>query len=390
MRLICYSSGAWPCGIANYHRQLVPFLEQSFSVATRTLPTTPVLRDRPWALARQRRLYADLAEQSSAYDVALLQFITFWNGNRPGENALPIFVSHLRRPTVVVLHEWPPAQEREPDQGRWARRFARQALLRTFAGPQADPAWLNAQFFSQMSHFVVHSGELRDRLLESGVREERITLVVHPPYELGTVEGTPLDPALAQRLDGRRVVLLFGFPHPRKSYELAVTALRDLPNDILLVIAGSTEGTFRSTYINSLVELARATDVSDRLLITGEVSDRALSELFARTDVALAPFSYATGSGSIGYFIGAGLPIVASDIPSNVSVREAGAGIRLFHQGDAADLASTVADLLGKPEAGVRLREQNRQFARTHSFHSLSNLIRDRIRDAAESRGASS
>jgi glycosyltransferase involved in cell wall biosynthesis len=384
MRIICYSSGAWPCGIANYQHHLEPSLHQSFAVTTRLLPTAPVLRDRPVALAKQRALYAKLAAESASYDVALLQFVTFWNGNRLGENMLPAFVGHLAAPTIVVLHEWPIPQAPESDDGSWPRRVVRSAALKLAPGPRDYDAWLRTTFFAQMAHFIVHSSELSERLGEVGVSRDRITQIVHPVYELeSTLDGDPLTPALVQKLEDKRMLLLFGFPHPRKNYELALRALKLLPDDVVLVMAGSTEGQFRSDYVRTLFRLARDLGVADRFHATGEIGSRALSDLFGRTAVAVAPFSYATGSGSIGYFLGAQLPVVASDLRSNVEVLRSGGGLHLFKQDDSDDLAGRIADILSSPSMRQRLCEQSRRFAALHNFRRLGDLIGQRLRARA-------
>jgi glycosyltransferase involved in cell wall biosynthesis len=384
MRIICYSSGAWPCGIANYQRHLEPILRQSFSVTTRLLPTTPVLRDRPVALARQRSLYAQLAAESARHDAALLQFITFWNGDRLGENMLPIFVEQLAAPLVVVLHEWPIPQTPEPPGESWPRRVLRSTALRLTPGPRDYESWLRSRFFPRVDHFIVHASELRQRLCDNGVGLERITQVVHPVYELeSSAESDGLSPALLKHLEGKRILLLFGFPHPRKNYELAVNALPRLSEDTVLVMAGSTDGPFRSQYVNQLFARARMLGVTHRFHATGEIGSRALADLFARTALAIAPFSYATGSGSLGYFLGARLPIVASNIPSNVDVRRSGGGIELFQQGDAAALADVVAAILEHPERGRRLADQSAAFAAQYNFRTLGEMLGERIADAA-------
>jgi glycosyltransferase involved in cell wall biosynthesis len=109
----------------------------------------------------------------------------------------------------------------------------------------------------------------------------------------------------------------------------------------------------------------------------------ALKSPVARTALAIAPFSYATGSGSLGYFLGAQLPIVASNIASNVEVRQSGAGIELFQQGDAAALAEVVVAILKDPERGRRLTDESAAFAAQHNFRTLGELIGERIASVA-------
>ena len=105
-RVIAYTSGADPCGIADYHGRLaehLPELERSVP-----LPTRIVLRDLLLALVKQRILCTGaLAAEADGDHVVLLQMISSWNGLRLGEYLLPTFLDRLRPPVVAVLHEWP-------------------------------------------------------------------------------------------------------------------------------------------------------------------------------------------------------------------------------------------------------------------------------------------
>jgi hypothetical protein len=77
MRVVGYTSGAKPCGIADYHHKVATGLT-AFGVQCDTvpLPTGSIYRDQPLALWRQRQLYAGLAAQSRAYDAVLLDLLT--------------------------------------------------------------------------------------------------------------------------------------------------------------------------------------------------------------------------------------------------------------------------------------------------------------------------
>jgi glycosyltransferase involved in cell wall biosynthesis len=317
--------------------------------------------------------------------VALLQFITFWNGNRLGENMLPAFVEHIASPLVVVLHEWPIPQEPEPDDHSWTQRIVRSTALRFVSGPRDYRAWLREQFFPRVAHFIVHSSELHERLREEAVDDHRITQLVPPVYNLRSepAEGDPLAPAFLRAFESKRILLLFGFPHPRKNYELAIAALTRLPEDVVLVMAGSTEGSFRRDYVSSLFVCARSLGVEHRFYTTGEIGTRSLADLFDRSALAIAPFSYATGSASLGYFLGARLPVVASDIQSNLEVCRAGGGIQLFRQNDPNALADAIATVLNDPGRRHALRDRNSRFADQHNFQILGEVIGQRLRDAA-------
>jgi glycosyltransferase involved in cell wall biosynthesis len=180
-----------------------------------------------------------------------------------------------------------------------------------------------------------------------------------------------------------RVVLLFGFPHPRKRYDIAVRALSMLPEDVVVMIVGESEDPFRRTYVNELRELAAQVGVAHRLLVTGELPESAVASVFSRADVALAPVGYATGSAALGYVIAAGLPIVASDVPSVRAVADAGAGVVLFEAGNVNACAEVLRHVLDDRASRIRLRHRNAEFAARHTFVNLGEMVDQRLREGA-------
>ena len=381
LRVIAYTSGAHPCGIADYHQRLETHL--SGLVRTVKLPTARILRDRPLALLTHRLTYRRLAAASDAHEVVLLQLVNTWNGLRPGEYLLPTFVDRIRKPLVVIMHEWPEAvadaTTREGALGS-ALAGAEAAIRRLdFSGLRFD-AWFERRFLPRASHVFVHAEHLKARLLEAGVPAGRISCPIMPVYPHSpapaATDGLPMVPC------DRRVVLLFGFPHPRKRYDVAVRALADLPRDVVMVLVGSPEGDFRRGYVEELRQLARETGVEDRFILTGEVRSEALSGIFARGDVALAPASYATGSASLGHLIAAGVPIVASDVPSVVALRDAGAGISTFPTGSVAGCAAVLRRVLDDERYRIELRERSRRFADVHTFARLGASVGEQLRRA--------
>jgi glycosyltransferase involved in cell wall biosynthesis len=383
IRLTCYSSGAWPCGIANYHRHLVEGLASRFDCETVNLPTDSVRRSNLPALLRRRRHYASLASRSDRSNMVLLQFITFWNGTREGENMLPAFLNRLRSPLYLVLHEWPDLPYPEIHSGHFLVRAAKHLALRAYRRYEFQKShydrWLMEHLFARARHILVHSEGLRDRLTDAGMDPGRITLAIHPPFP--TPEPKWTDSEIDARLgtSGRRLLLLFGFPHPRKNYALALDALCLLPSDVVVVLAGSISGEFRRLHAEQLQEHARSLGVGDRFILTGELEEGEFSSLFRRAILGVAPFQYATGSGSIGYFAAAGLPVVASDLPSVAMLANEGAGLRLFPPGDSVALANEISSLLEDHRERTVLRDRSLRFARTHSFGRLADEIASQI-----------
>ena len=384
LRLIAYSSGAWPCGIADYHSKLSRGLSAHLSCDTERLPTGTVYRDQPLALLARRRQYVKMASKSRGYDAALINLVTQWNGSRAGEHMLPAFMNHLRGPLFLIVHEWPPLPEQEPLTGSLPRRAivaAARAASRLERRGLPFEQWLQQKLFGRAAHMLVHAEALRDKLLSAGVPAERVTFRIHPVPELAEPGDTAFADSLTQRFPNRRFIVLFGFPHPRKSLELAVQALPQLPPDVMLLFVGGIDGDFRRQYVQSLMETAECLWVRDRVAFVGEVPEPSLAATLSLAAFALAPFSYATGSGSFSYLMAAGVPIVATDLPEHQALVRDGAGITLFERGNGGALLRAVNELLGDRDKRQALAAQNRAFANRHTYAGLAALIHERVNE---------
>jgi len=385
VRVIAYSSGAWPCSIADYHNKLVREFDSSIQCESLTFPTDSVYRDQPLQLWQRRRHYAQLAATSRSYDVALIQFITHWNGLRDGEYALPVFANHLARPFALILHEWPPTPDSDV-----APAGVKRVLTEAFAvaakrwdrrGFSSD-TWFREHFLRRAGHIFVHSEALRDQVLSAGIPASRVSFIVFPVLELPSGDTSVAD-TVAARFAGHRIIVIFGFPHPRKSLELAIQALPDLPRDVALLFVGGIDGTYRQQYVSSLIQLAGRLGVEERVEFVGEVAETALRAVFERAQFALAPFAYATGSASFAYLMAAGVPIVASDLPEHRMLHREGAGLSLFDRGNVAALVAAANGLLADADQRASLSLQSRAFVKRHSFASFANVVAARLRELA-------
>ena len=384
MKIVGYTSGAKPCGIADYHQKVeAGLIAAGVQCDTVALPTTSVYRDRPLALWKERQLYAGLASRSRAYDAVMLDLLTQWNGFRTGENMLPAFINHLRGPLFMIVHEWPPVIDSKSDSQSLPKRMVTQlaGLAIRLSERKGLPyeEWMAKRVFARADHILVHARVLRDRLLAVGIPEERVTFQIFPiPKVQERVRSTVVD-EFARRFAHRRKIVVFGFPHPRKTLEHAIQALPQLPADVMLMFVGGIEGEFRQHYVRSLQEIATGLGVLDRIEFLGEIPEPSLPFAFELAEFALAPFSYATGSASFSYLIAAGMPIVASDLPEHETLVQDGAGIVMFKTGDVSALAGAVNGLLNDQEGRRRLAAQSRAFAERHGYNNLAALIHDRL-----------
>ena len=162
-------------------------------------------------------------------------------------------------------------------------------------------------------------------------------------------------------LEPGNYVLFLGRFSPEKNCHLLVNAFEQiqaqLPNKVKLVLAGA------SSYCDDYSRRLR-THASERIRMLDWVSGETLDELLTNAMIFVLPSDLEGLSLALLDAMGAGLCVLASDVPENREVVD-GAGYT-FHRGDVADLADRLCFLIANPavreatgrEARRRIEEQ--------------------------------
>lgn len=360
-RLVYYTSGLWPCGVASYQRNVVSALASIAEVETVRLPTDRVFGDGLRAVLRQRAKYRHLAVQSDGATAAIIDYTdTFWNGSRLGENFFPAFTHALRAPAIVILHESPGRTDPADTSGRLPTRAIKRlihlALTTWDTGSLRYEPYVRTRLFDFAAHIVTHADTLGG---------PRVRVLPTPAYSLPEPTWTLSEVDQRFGLGGKRVALLLGFPQPSKGFDRAVAALPHLPPDVVLLQVGHSERSANEG--ERLAALA-----AGRLVRAGYLSDSEMAAVLCRADVGLAPFRAVHQSSSLGHLVGAGLPVVASRIPSTERLATDGAGVRFANCDDPVSLAATVMDVLKYP---AELRARNAAYTGSHGFGAVARLL---------------
>lgn len=335
------------CGIAQYSRSLVEALRRSATVEV----VPAAFRRAP------RAVYRAMGVALNAGDVAHVQHsYAFFGGMHPLRSGWAALAGAVRRPLLVTVHELdlragagrrlPPALETV-----YKRQYNRSVFL--------HPA---------VSHLAVHSPVLRDELIELGARPERVSYL---PMPMDPPPSAPVNPAPLVRklaLTGKRPLMILGFLSRRKGYEVALRALKELPEEYVLVAAGGeheadatgTEGWLRAE--------AQRAGLEPRVRITGYLSADELEQATAAAEVVLAPFLEMSASASLSYALARGKAVIASDLPPNQELD----CVRLFPRGDAAALADAVLAIAEEPGIKLELERAALRHAENHSYEALA------------------
>lgn len=168
--------------------------------------------------------------------------------------------------------------------------------------------------------------------------------VLRERNEPKTILGWGLDPG--------KYVLFLGRFSPEKGCHLLVEAFEQIETDVKLVMAGA------SSYCDAYSRELR-THASERIRMLDWVSGETLDELVTNAMVFVLPSDLEGLSLALLDAMGAGLCVLASDVPENREVVD-GAGFT-FRHGSAADLADRLRFLIANPavrEAAGRMAKK--------------------------------
>ncbi len=227
------------------------------------------------------------------------------------------------RPLVLTAHDILP---REP---RPAQREAQRRL------------------YDRFDALVVHSEHGRLRLTrELGIEEARVHVIPHGV--LRPWEGQPELPLPAELRDGRGpVVLFFGLLRPYKGLAVLLEAWREVEGAELW-IAGSPR---------MRLGALRASAPAGVRWLTRFAADGEILALMRRASLLVLPYREADQSGVALTALGAGLPLLLSDVGGFPELAATGAA-RTFPQGDASALAAALQELLGDRNSLARMAQR--------------------------------
>jgi glycosyltransferase involved in cell wall biosynthesis len=298
---------------------------------------------------------ADFTPASGPADIVHIQHQYFlFGGVSPLKNRFSRFIRDVKTPVVMTVHEF------VSPSGSPAVRAAIAATNR-------------AQFRQrQVRRLMVHTEADRAKLLDSGVSQERVTVVRH---------GVPPVPALPPRsearraldVEGRFVVTLFGFLSRRKGHSLVLEAVRQIDDSVVVLFAGGRHPDDKTDYVPGLQSAIALGGLADRVRVTGYLSPDEVARVMSATDLIVAPFTEASGSGSLAMAFACGKPILASDIPPHREYLMASpSSVHLAPSGDGDALAQAIRDLQRDASRLSELSEGSRHYALAHSYGRMA------------------
>ncbi len=173
-------------------------------------------------------------------------------------------------------------------------------------------------FINSNDAFIVMSNSVKNDLLKISPNA-KYKFLEHPIYNQFS-DKINKDIAL-QKLEldtSKKYILFFGFIRKYKGLDLLIKAMKFLPNDIELIVAGEVYGKF-----DEYQKLIEDENLIKRIhLFTNYIADNEVSIYFSASDACVLPYRSATQSGITGIAYNFDVPLIATDTGSLKEVIE--------------------------------------------------------------------
>jgi glycosyltransferase involved in cell wall biosynthesis len=206
--------------------------------------------------------------------------------------------------------------------------------------PEFFRSTFEKKFISNADSVVTISKATLNDMLKNGIVSDPEIPIVPPGLK------RVLSNVVPKEYKNKCVKLLYaGTIEERKGLVILIEALTKLKKyDFVLTIAGDTSKFPK--YSDSLMKMLSSQGIEDRVRFAGRVSDSELAGLYVETDIFVFP-SFWEGYGMVvAEAMSAGVPSVASRLPSLEGLLEDGVNGLYFNTGDANDLAEKLGSLM--------------------------------------------
>ncbi len=339
------------CGISDYTRLLAD-----------AYPSDVQIHHIPFPSCSSPKAWRSVASITDEFDVVHVNYeYSFFHTIKPYRNRFATFMRRLRPPAVVTAHAALPKLI-----PRWqtTTRYRLYDFLRDMAYLPFFGTWETAEY-KRGRHWVVHTAELAAQLAKT-VGVDHVSYTLHPVPECCH--------QWSYRASDRFLFVTPGFIKPHKGYESLIPVLT-AHRKRRWILAGGPQNQADEQYLEELRTRWRQSGVDSRVEVGGYLPRAELEAAACRGVIAVFPFRWVSGSATLSWAAGLGIPIVATDLSPVLEMKKAGAGIELLPFGSEMLWPSIIENLVGDRERLERLSRQNHEYARRHSYRALSSTM---------------
>lgn len=337
MQVIFISPWKIECGVTEYAQALKKELDALADVQMIRVPTT-----------RDRKVLLALAGQINKGDIAHIHFSQDFYGSWRYPlilHSFMFFLKHIRIPVVITVHDLTYDLSFLKINGMSLKRIFYNTVIVPFINWTPYGRFLCGRFLDAADQIIVHVNADKLSLQSLNIDAQKISLLYPGVPDIQTPNNESIREELG--LKGRRLISIFGFIRPHKGYETVITIMRQLPEDVVLIIAGGLRDEGYSLYLAKLEALISSLGLQDRVKITGYLdNDRILSVLSA-SEVILLPYILPrAASYALSYAIAARRPVITSNTTFFSEIEQKYSAIKTFKITDPQAIARIISEAL--------------------------------------------
>ncbi|MCS4540975.1 MAG: glycosyltransferase [Euryarchaeota archaeon] len=230
--------------------------------------------------------------------------------------------------------------------------------------------------YEKVDAIIAHTEHIKKYLLDIGVPKEKVAIIPHGVHIASKISKGEAREKL--NLSSNALILLvFGYISRHKGIEYAIKAMRSIRKDVeqaRLIIAGGLPPLSNDfAYLKKLKALSEAEGVVGKTLFTGYVEDELISSYHRAADILLLPYTNASESGILHLAVGAGLPIIASNIKGLEIVSQNGIGLSVDPY-DSESIAAAVKRLLKDKELYQKCIKACQNLAKERCWEKIAEM----------------
>lgn len=369
-RILHISTWKVPCGIATYCDNFVRSLNQ-IGLVNDVHPLVP--SEWPEMLPVEVRQWNDeIIEKARGYDLVHIQHEHGLFGYALGQKfsikrygGLLAGLKEIGVPSVTTFHTDMVIHKEHGIQAALSsfkrRRLWNKYVSRFFKGKHS------------LARAIVHTRRTRKSFVKHGFPISSVQVLQHPCLAPRTVN---LDCITAKEAIGlpkdSKLVSIFGFLGSYKGHDIAMDAIKLLPENYHLALVGGMHPESKDTFLDTLIN-RMPPELQNRIHITGWVDKTTADRYFAATDAFLAPYRAETelaGSGAITWALSSGKPVVASKVDAFLNVNRIAECMLMTTSGCVGELSWAIQKITGDAHLGEILVQRATEFCRAHSWEA--------------------
>jgi glycosyltransferase involved in cell wall biosynthesis len=202
------------------------------------------------------------------------------------------------------------------------------------------------------------------------IANDKIVLIAHGVPD---IHFEPLQSKREFKLEGKKILLTFGFIGRNKGIETVIKALPDIIQkfpDVLYIVLGKTHpNVLRHSgeeYRNYLQRMVKTLDLVDHVVFLNEfVDENQLFKYLSACDIYITPYvnEAQITSGTLSYAMGAGCAVISTPYWHAAELLADGRG-KLFKFNNPEHLATVLNDLLSQPNDLEDLQKKSKVYGR--------------------------